>query len=203
VVGSQAFGGEGLSGTGPKAGGPSYLPRFRFSPPIVNHDVRGEAANMDEVRRALNVEGLPNPPCLGSTALPGPTGESNRLSVYGRGTVLCLGPGAEAAREQATIALANGCYAVAVAPGLGLAEGINGQLDPAALTDLAGIDLVAFWGDEAASRTLRRALAARKGRLIGLASGHDLAERCRLERHVCIDTTAAGGNASLLAAVAG
>jgi len=28
IVGSQPFGGEGLSGTGPKAGGPSYLHRF-------------------------------------------------------------------------------------------------------------------------------------------------------------------------------
>jgi RHH-type transcriptional regulator, proline utilization regulon repressor / proline dehydrogenase / delta 1-pyrroline-5-carboxylate dehydrogenase len=28
VVGSQPFGGEGLSGTGPKAGGPNYLVRF-------------------------------------------------------------------------------------------------------------------------------------------------------------------------------
>ena len=28
VVGSQPFGGEGLSGTGPKAGGPHYLARF-------------------------------------------------------------------------------------------------------------------------------------------------------------------------------
>ena len=28
VVGVQPFGGEGLSGTGPKAGGPHYLTRF-------------------------------------------------------------------------------------------------------------------------------------------------------------------------------
>jgi RHH-type transcriptional regulator, proline utilization regulon repressor / proline dehydrogenase / delta 1-pyrroline-5-carboxylate dehydrogenase len=28
IVGSQPFGGEGFSGTGPKAGGPHYLPRF-------------------------------------------------------------------------------------------------------------------------------------------------------------------------------
>ena len=28
VVGSQPFGGHGLSGTGPKAGGPLYLSRF-------------------------------------------------------------------------------------------------------------------------------------------------------------------------------
>ena len=37
VVGAQPFGGEGLSGTGPKAGGPHYLQRFateRVSRPI-------------------------------------------------------------------------------------------------------------------------------------------------------------------------
>ena len=28
IVGSQPFGGRGLSGTGPKAGGPHYLHRF-------------------------------------------------------------------------------------------------------------------------------------------------------------------------------
>jgi RHH-type proline utilization regulon transcriptional repressor/proline dehydrogenase/delta 1-pyrroline-5-carboxylate dehydrogenase len=28
VVGTQPFGGSGLSGTGPKAGGPNYLRRF-------------------------------------------------------------------------------------------------------------------------------------------------------------------------------
>jgi RHH-type transcriptional regulator, proline utilization regulon repressor / proline dehydrogenase / delta 1-pyrroline-5-carboxylate dehydrogenase len=28
IVGVQPFGGEGLSGTGPKAGGPQYLHRF-------------------------------------------------------------------------------------------------------------------------------------------------------------------------------
>jgi RHH-type proline utilization regulon transcriptional repressor/proline dehydrogenase/delta 1-pyrroline-5-carboxylate dehydrogenase len=28
VVGVQPFGGQGLSGTGPKAGGPHYLQRF-------------------------------------------------------------------------------------------------------------------------------------------------------------------------------
>ena len=33
IVGSQPFGGEGLSGTGPKAGGPHYLERFRRREP--------------------------------------------------------------------------------------------------------------------------------------------------------------------------
>ena len=31
IVGSQPFGGEGLSGTGPKAGGPNYIKRFTMS----------------------------------------------------------------------------------------------------------------------------------------------------------------------------
>ena len=31
IVGSQPFGGEGLSGTGPKAGGPHYLPRYTLA----------------------------------------------------------------------------------------------------------------------------------------------------------------------------
>jgi RHH-type proline utilization regulon transcriptional repressor/proline dehydrogenase/delta 1-pyrroline-5-carboxylate dehydrogenase len=34
VVGVQPFGGHGLSGTGPKAGGPNYLPRFALEQTI-------------------------------------------------------------------------------------------------------------------------------------------------------------------------
>ena len=34
VVGVQPFGGEGLSGTGPKAGGPHYLHRFATERPV-------------------------------------------------------------------------------------------------------------------------------------------------------------------------
>ncbi len=34
IVGAQPFGGEGLSGTGPKAGGPNYVPRFMQMPPF-------------------------------------------------------------------------------------------------------------------------------------------------------------------------
>ena len=39
VVGVQPFGGEGLSGTGPKAGGPHYLHRFATERvPLGGHD---------------------------------------------------------------------------------------------------------------------------------------------------------------------
>jgi len=37
VVGVQPFGGRGLSGTGPKAGGPHYLPRFTTEQTITNN----------------------------------------------------------------------------------------------------------------------------------------------------------------------
>ena len=36
VVGVQPFGGEGLSGTGPKAGGPHYLPRFAIERTLID-----------------------------------------------------------------------------------------------------------------------------------------------------------------------
>ncbi len=75
VVGVQPFGGEGLSGTGPKAGGPHYLARF----------VRGA----DE-------------PAKPETALPGPAGESNRLRLVPRGDILLIGEDATlAARIEA------------------------------------------------------------------------------------------------------
>ncbi|HAO01637.1 MAG TPA: hypothetical protein DCQ42_07885, partial [Halomonas sp.] len=37
VVGVQPFGGQGLSGTGPKAGGPHYLQRFVTEKTITNN----------------------------------------------------------------------------------------------------------------------------------------------------------------------
>ena len=43
IVGSQPFGGEGLSGTGPKAGGPNYLPRFSAPDLKVVEDTHGTA----------------------------------------------------------------------------------------------------------------------------------------------------------------
>ncbi len=44
VVGSQPFGGEGLSGTGPKAGGPNYLQRF-CSERVVTIDTTSAGGN--------------------------------------------------------------------------------------------------------------------------------------------------------------
>jgi RHH-type proline utilization regulon transcriptional repressor/proline dehydrogenase/delta 1-pyrroline-5-carboxylate dehydrogenase len=44
IVGSQPFGGMGLSGTGPKAGGPNYLQRFALEQ-VVSTDTTAAGGN--------------------------------------------------------------------------------------------------------------------------------------------------------------
>lgn len=52
VVGSQPFGGEGLSGTGPKAGGPHYLMRF-LTERCLSVDTTAAGGNVQLMREAL------------------------------------------------------------------------------------------------------------------------------------------------------
>ena len=201
VVGSQPFGGEGLSGTGPKAGGPHYVKRFCASDAEEEAFQPAKAVEVAAVEARLQaLQALPEER-LSVIDLPGPTGESNRLTVLGRGVVLCLGPSAQAAMEQVRIARENGCQALSIAPGTRQALGFDGVLPRGALEHMKGFDLVALWSDAEDARSAARALAAREGALIGLVTGRaDMAERCRMERHICVDTTAAGGNAQLMAA---
>jgi RHH-type proline utilization regulon transcriptional repressor/proline dehydrogenase/delta 1-pyrroline-5-carboxylate dehydrogenase len=199
IVGSQPFGGEGLSGTGPKAGGPNYVNRFTAHRRPPTPVIPGVEADIPLVQSALDSMSSIRRPRLSAQLLPGPTGESNQLSIYGRGTVLCLGPTPEDAAEQARTARQNGCAALQVVPNAD--SGINGFLARSALSTLENIDLVVVWSDETDQRAVRLALAARSGRLIPLVTGFDLAARCQMERHICIDTTAAGGNAALLASI--
>ncbi|WP_306262508.1 bifunctional proline dehydrogenase/L-glutamate gamma-semialdehyde dehydrogenase PutA [Pararhizobium sp. IMCC21322] len=203
VVASQPFGGEGLSGTGPKAGGPHYLKRFTKSPnievqwpknalPISHATVQ---AALDTYQPSSNQLG---PKLMEVNDMPGPTGESNRLSVFSKGVILCLGPTADAAMAQIYKAASLGCATLAIAPGLSRERTLNGMLAPEALKTLSGFDGVACWGDTEFQRTVRLALADRDGPILPLISSDDFSP-CLLERHVCIDTTAAGGNTSLLA----
>lgn len=122
---------------------------------------------------------------LKTSVLPGPTGESNRLSVHPKGTILCLGPDAD---NQAKEAREQGCTAITV----------NGNLEPDVLKTIKGIDAVVYWGQNFAP--YREALSMRDGALIPLITTTGDPTRYHLERHLCIDTTASGGNADLLAA---
>jgi len=197
IVGSQPFGGEGLSGTGPKAGGPNYVPRFTRAVMAKPGAQAGREADVAQVQAALDrlPEGSESTQTM---ALQGPTGESNRLSYFGRGRILCLGPSVVDARRQASQARAMGCAAVCVAPGANDEGEIDGFLPRQALTSLVGFDAVALSSDIADMRAVRQALAQRDGAILPLLGEADISTRCRVERHVCIDTTAAGGNAALL-----
>ncbi len=187
VVGSQPFGGEGLSGTGPKAGGPHYLTRFTKAPtPEATPD--GSATIAADVVRALAAPRLAIAPI--AQDLPGPTGESNRLTLSPRAPLLCLGPGRAAAAAQARDVRALGGHAVE-APGL----------DPQTLATLQGFSGALWWGDTDTGRAYATALATRPGPILPLIAAPDLGHAL-LERHLCIDTTASGGNAQLLAAAA-
>jgi RHH-type proline utilization regulon transcriptional repressor/proline dehydrogenase/delta 1-pyrroline-5-carboxylate dehydrogenase len=87
-----------------------------------------------------------------------------------------------------------------IVPGAQGASAIDGYLDRSDLTNLEGIEVVALWSHAEDQRAARKALAAREGKIVPLVTARDLESYCVLERHTCIDTTAAGGNASLLAA---
>ncbi|KPQ07998.1 MAG: bifunctional proline dehydrogenase / delta 1-pyrroline-5-carboxylate dehydrogenase PutA [Rhodobacteraceae bacterium HLUCCA12] len=191
VVGSQPFGGEGLSGTGPKAGGPHYVARLAAPAPArAEGGAQGDADTADLARR---LAAAPTGTVHAPRDMPGPTGESNRLRLIPRPPVLCLGPGeaAEAAQKAAVEALGG----VAVAAG--------GAVPTDWLRTAVGFSAALWWGDAGQGRLLAQALAARDGPIVALITGMPDPAHVHHERHLCIDTTAAGGNAQLLAAVSG
>jgi len=199
VVGSQPFGGEGLSGTGPKAGGPDYVARLATPSPAAictaSLDVRPEPADLSVLATGLATgaaDATQSRP-VATHDLPGPTGESNRMRLYPRAPVLCLGPGS--ATEQAQAEVIRGFGGVAVCAG--------GAIAAEWLATAGGFSGVIWWGDEGTARALVQALAQRAGPILPLITQSPDAAHALTERHLCIDTTASGGNAQLLAAASG
>ncbi|NIZ15327.1 bifunctional proline dehydrogenase/L-glutamate gamma-semialdehyde dehydrogenase PutA [Phaeobacter sp. HF9A] len=181
IVGSQPFGGEGLSGTGPKAGGPHYLARF-CAPDRQHSDARWTSPQTELPAES----GQPSQPV--TTSLPGPTGESNRLTTSSRPPLLCMGPGEATAEEQAKAVIRLG----------GRALRAQGALDPKQVQQIEGISGLLWWGDAETAREIEQNLAQRKGPIVPLIPGLPDRGRVLAERHICVDTTAAGGNAALL-----
>ncbi|WP_424975215.1 bifunctional proline dehydrogenase/L-glutamate gamma-semialdehyde dehydrogenase PutA [Dinoroseobacter sp. S124A] len=200
VVGSQPFGGEGLSGTGPKAGGPKYVQRFKRLALPDHRLIPGDAVDPLVVQAALDARARVTHAPLETRDMPGPTGESNRWSLVPRGTILCLGPSLADMTAQMEIARRMGCPVLGIALGAEGPDTLSGVLPPAALETLRGFAAVALWADRTLLTEARKALAARQGAILPLIATDAMAELCTHERHLCIDTTAAGGNASLLAA---
>ncbi|NMM35961.1 MAG: trifunctional transcriptional regulator/proline dehydrogenase/L-glutamate gamma-semialdehyde dehydrogenase [Glaciimonas sp.] len=228
VVGVQPFGGEGKSGTGPKAGGPLYLKRLQRNPDgalsgtLNSHTIHEPAALVTteafsnlliwakthgHERIAALGEQYAHTTPLGTTlVLPGPTGERNTLSFAPRGGVLCAASSCAALLNQIAAALATGNTVLVAAQSASLIpSGLPSQVrahihvidNPA---QSAGFAIALVDGAEMAQ--LLPLLASREGALIATVetTETDAIALWRLvaERALCINTTAAGGNASLM-----
>jgi RHH-type transcriptional regulator, proline utilization regulon repressor / proline dehydrogenase / delta 1-pyrroline-5-carboxylate dehydrogenase len=226
VVGVQPFGGEGKSGTGPKAGGPLYLKRLQRDP-VVAHgthtihasgDLSKERAAFNALLAWANLHGHQRIVALGeryqrdtllntSLVLPGPTGERNTLSFASRGSVLCIGANVDGLLNQVVANLVCGNHILipeadaALLPA-GLPQIVRDVLTTVDQRALARSDLRMALVDTSVAGTWLPKLAARDGALVPLVetAGTDPVPLWRLvaERTVCVNTTAAGGNASLM-----
>jgi RHH-type proline utilization regulon transcriptional repressor/proline dehydrogenase/delta 1-pyrroline-5-carboxylate dehydrogenase len=187
VVGVQPFGGCGLSGTGPKAGGPLYVARL----------MAGAAAAVPTDGRS-RIE------------LPGPTGESNVLEIVPRGAVACLADDERALRAQARAAIAAGNTAVLLRSHVGLAVRDACETSRAVLADEldpAAVDAVLLDAKPERARRVRAELAAAPGAIVPVivpdAQGRYDPARLVAERTVTVNTSATGGNAALLSLAEG
>jgi len=232
VVGVQPFGGEGLSGTGPKAGGPLYLHRLlqrspgpdlssgsmavmpagmppAFDTLIAWLDTEGrQYLDGDALVRLRDVADACRDRALAghTLTLPGPTGEDNHLKFVPRGLIAGVADTPAAAMQQILTALATGNRLV-LAPSEGtrsliaaLPAPVAAQIDSDARWFDQALGAVLFDGADTDADVLRRRLAERDGPLVPLVRPQPDYDAGRLvhERTLTINTTAAGGNASLM-----
>jgi len=223
VVGLQPFGGHGLSGTGPKAGGPLYLRRLLAVSPSLWPLPAGERAATGEpaaVALAAWLEGrgrsdLADPlramiaasPVGYRAEFPGPVGETNHYEIIARGRVLCLAGSEDSLLGQLGAALAAGNRAVvpetpAIAALLrDLPGGVRAKIE-AVPDGIADPDIQAVLCDAGGGTLCRLAadLAARPGAIVPIilpaATGYALLDLVT-ERSISINT-AASGNTSLV-----
>jgi RHH-type proline utilization regulon transcriptional repressor/proline dehydrogenase/delta 1-pyrroline-5-carboxylate dehydrogenase len=222
VVGVQPFGGEGKSGTGPKAGGPLYLKRLQRDASAslgahTIHEKQAATAAFDALLAWANTHGHERVALLGeqyihttplgtTLVLPGPTGERNTLSFAARGAVLCAADSVDALLNQLTAVLATGNTAIVVASAsaqvpAGLPKAVHKLIR--IVDDLTQVDDIAIALVETSqAASLLPLLAAREGALVAIVemTKNSTIPTWRLvaERALCINTTAAGGNASLM-----
>ncbi len=203
VVGVQPFGGEGLSGTGPKAGGPAYVNR------LSRHRMEKSAGNPSSVSALLSAMseiGLePNAAIVDNvtefmarheevSVLPGPTGETNTLKVLPRGRLYCP-PGEDLAdRIFVTLATGNICVLNAGTEIDGIEILPNLELSPELYQFVQGVVVPA-----GKVQTTAELIHWKGGPILPIFTPGDDPERFFLERTLTINTSAAGGNATLLA----
>jgi RHH-type proline utilization regulon transcriptional repressor/proline dehydrogenase/delta 1-pyrroline-5-carboxylate dehydrogenase len=200
VVGVQPFGGHGLSGTGPKAGGPLYLRRLLARRPVQTGLPTGHVPAAWQAWLAANGAApvLIGTPVGVTTELAGPVGERNTYATTPRGAVLCIAAHRKALLTQVSAALATGNRAI-VAPGA-LPDAPSDCVHE--MTEDQAFDAVLFQGDPADLLSLGRSLAERSGPIVQVhvagPEGDYPLDFLVLERSVSTNTAAAGGNANLM-----
>ncbi|QDH17735.1 bifunctional proline dehydrogenase/L-glutamate gamma-semialdehyde dehydrogenase PutA [Swingsia samuiensis] len=217
IVGVQPFGGHGLSGTGPKAGGPLYLRRLLATtsplPRDFQHFVPRNAhvfANWLQVA-LQDAEEVPVPsftPLGTEVVLPGPVGEDNIYTLSARGSILCAGPSTTDVCKQIMAALATGNKCLVPPDVLRRLPPVPASLTTVILPFVPSnqVDIALFNGSEKERTELAQMLATREGAIINLyvpspTDGTYPLEWLVSERSSSTNTTAAGGNAALMAAV--
>ncbi|AMK19454.1 MULTISPECIES: trifunctional transcriptional regulator/proline dehydrogenase/L-glutamate gamma-semialdehyde dehydrogenase [Sphingobium] len=218
VVGVQPFGGSGLSGTGPKAGGPLYLARLVREPPAASGGTsmpvdealaaftywlaqRGETAVLAWARTCAAQSMLSQ-----TIELPGPVGERNLYTIHPRGRILLHAKTEPGLLTQIAAVLATGCEGVIDAAKLpsDLPASVAARLSDDTGGALAG---ALVEGEDADIISLSVAMANRPGPIVPVhaaSSARRIAgqpyplEWLLEEVSISINTTAAGGNASLM-----
>jgi RHH-type proline utilization regulon transcriptional repressor/proline dehydrogenase/delta 1-pyrroline-5-carboxylate dehydrogenase len=221
VVGVQPFGGQGLSGTGPKAGGPLYLHRLAGNVALPSALIKPPSVMPPDLRRlaewaicngrqtlAERCDQYSANSLLGlHITLPGPTGEFNSLHFVARGRMLCMAWDVEQLLHQLAAVFATGNQAAAVDSPVAqkmlslLGSAFAGQIELRAADDLSRLAGVLHAGADAPA--LRQQLAATEGPLLPIYqvaddNSHYPLFRMLSERVISVNTTAAGGNTTLM-----
>ncbi|MFN3376188.1 MAG: trifunctional transcriptional regulator/proline dehydrogenase/L-glutamate gamma-semialdehyde dehydrogenase [Burkholderiaceae bacterium] len=200
VVGVQPFGGEGLSGTGPKAGGPLYLLRLLAQHPgtisVTAEATATDTDGMQALRGPLDTlihwAHTQGHTALAAAAtqyasrsvaglrctLPGPTGERNTYVLQPRAHTLCLADNAHDLLAQLAAVLAVGGTALWPDTHSALRDTLPDvvqtriRLVPATPLPAADVplDAVLHQGTEAALRACCAALAARPGPIVAVTA---------------------------------
>ncbi len=227
VVGVQPFGGRGLSGTGPKAGGPLYIGRLVNDPPIPpqHSSVHTDPVLLDYARwlqtrnkkdSADNAMAMGSSSALGmNLQLPGPVGESNLYALHPRGRILLVPETEAGLYHQIGAVLATGNHAV-----IDDLEAFQDLLRSLPVSVVARVTWSSDWacdgpyagalveGDGARVRSVTKRISELPGPLVLVQAASTTDIRDDLDSYclnwlieevsTSINTAAAGGNASLM-----
>jgi RHH-type proline utilization regulon transcriptional repressor/proline dehydrogenase/delta 1-pyrroline-5-carboxylate dehydrogenase len=216
VVGVQPFGGTGLSGTGPKAGGPRYLQRLAraqnqskggqgAAPECVVLYLRWIYENGYSATGAKISAYLNSTPVRAPTVLHGPVGERNIYSTRPRGRIVALSEELSDAFVQLGVILGSGNVAV-----IQTSSPLTDHVPQLPSVVAERVDVVDDWrsdptlthilfaGSSESLRAINRQVAARDGRLLTVQTPDYDLDLMIEEISISTNTAAVGGNAQLM-----